>query len=207
MTKTEKTEKTREPEGAGVTRNPSPARAPQQNQQMQRTAESRVTPFALEASRAFNPFWLMRRLFEGLGRWSGIGLPAERAPRETGAVFVPDVEISRRGDKLVAQVDLPGLAIDDIAVTVDNGMLVIEGERRSEHDQYEGDVWSCERTYGRFQRTVPLPENADIDSAEARFEDGVLEVSIRAPEEKLQGKRIEVRSGAQPEPAAQPAPR
>jgi HSP20 family protein len=203
MMKTDKTEKTKETEETGQTSDRSSARAPQQNQQMQRAAEPRNAPSALEASRAFSPFWLMRRLFE---RLSGIGRPMERVSRDGGAVFVPDVEISRRGDKLFAQIDLPGLARDDVSVTVDNGMLIVEGERRSEHDRYEGDVWTCERTYGRFQRVIPLPENADIDSAEARFENGVLEISIRAPEQQMQGKRIEVHGGSQPEAAPQATP-
>jgi HSP20 family protein len=209
MTKTETTQKTAETAetaGTAETTGQRSAREPQQNQQMQRPAAPWSAPLALAASRVFSPFWLMRRLFEDLGRLWENGLSRERAPRgDGGAIFVPDVEITRRGDKIVAQIDLPGLSPDDVGVTVDNGMLIVEGERRSEHDRCEGDVWTCERTYGRFQRVIPLPENADLDSAEARFENGVLEISIRAPEQKAEGKRVEVRGGSRPETARQPA--
>lgn len=207
MATTERPETSQTPETP--TQQP-PARAPQQDQQPQRAARSRYNPLALQASRAFGPFSLMRRLFEDLGRLSGLGLPPEReqepeqAPRAAVALFVPEVEIAHRGDRLVAQIDLPGLGADDVRVTIDDGLLIVEGERRSEYERNEGDVWTCERSYGRFQRVIPLPENADIESAEARFENGVLEISIRAPEQKTQGKTIPIQGASQSEAQRQP---
>jgi len=143
----------------------------------------------------FGPFSMMRRLFDDMERLMGFGSfgsPFEARGLE-GSMFVPNVEVMRRDDKLVVNVDLPGMSADDIQVTVQDGALVIEGERHNEHEDREGDVWRCERSYGRFQRVIALPEGADTASAEARFENGVLAISLRAPEQQG-GRRIEVKT-------------
>jgi HSP20 family protein len=113
-------------------------------------------------------------------------------------MFVPTIDVMRRHDQLVVSVDLPGMSVDDIQVTVDDGALIVEGERRNEHEQRDGDVWRCERSYGRFQRVIPLPEGADPTTTEARFENGVLEISLRAPESTKQGRRVDVKTSGNP---------
>jgi HSP20 family protein len=49
-----------------------------------------------------------------------------------------------------------------------------------------------ERAYGSFRRVIPLPENAEAESAEARFENGVLEISVRAPERHERGRNVQI---------------
>jgi len=149
----------------------------------------------------FGPFSLMRRLFDDLERLTGFGTPTTQRGDERGSgafPFVPNVEVMRRGDRLVVNVDLPGLSANDIRVTADEGALIIEGERRSEHEHQDGDVWRCERSYGRFQRMIPLPEGVDATNAEARFDNGVLEISLRAPEQTTQGRRIDIKTSEAP---------
>lgn len=154
-------------------------------------------PSALSRSvGAFGPFSLMRRLFDDLERLTGFGAPGmHREGRGfEGSMFVPTVEVMHRDHKLIVNVDLPGMSADDIQVTVHDGALVIEGERHSEHEHQEGDVWRCERSYGRFQRVIALPEGTDTTSTEARFENGVLSILLRAPEQQ-EGRRIEIKTG------------
>jgi HSP20 family protein len=166
----------------------------QQGQQ----GQQQPTDMARRTAPRTGPIGLMRRLFEDLERLSG-GRRQPSAGTQFGVeLFMPNVEVLRRGDKLVVEVDLPGNAPDDVRVTIDNGLLMIEGERRSEHEDREGDVWTSERSYGRFQRAIELPENADPDSAEARFENGVLEITIKAPEPRTQGRQLEIKSGSKP---------
>lgn len=157
---------------------------------------------------AFGPFSLMRRLFEDLGRLTGVGMPSARADEASGfdgLMFVPMVEVMHRDDKLIVNVDLPGMSNEDIQVTVDDGALIVEGERRSEHERQDGDVWRCERSYGRFQRVIPLPEGADPGTTEARFENGVLEISMRAPEPTRQGRKIDIKRSEAPSDRAKQA--
>jgi len=158
--------------------------------------QDRSGAFARSAGN-FGPFSLMRRLFDDLDRLIGVNPSDVRAPERRGVdslIFVPTVDVTRRDDKLVVSVDLPGLSVDDIQVTVDDGGLIIEGERHSEHEQQDGDVWHCERSYGRFQRVIPLPEGADPTTTEARFENGVLEISLRAPKPVNQSRKIDVKT-------------
>jgi HSP20 family protein len=139
----------------------------------------------------------MRELFEGLGRLMGLGIPGTRRDDGNGLdalMFAPLVEIMHRDGKLIVTVDLPGTAVDDIGVTIDDGALIIEGERRGEREQQDSDVWRRERVYGRFQRVIALPEGAEPSTAEARFENGVLEISLRAPEPAKKSRRIDIKT-------------
>jgi HSP20 family protein len=149
-----------------------------------------------------SPFELMQRmsddmdrLFEqfGFGRM-GLGLGAtvgsllgsdlaDRSQRlSSGQTFwAPQVETMRRGDRFVVRADLPGINKDDVNVEVDNDVLSISGERRSEQrDEREG-FFRSERSYGSFYRAIPLPEAVSADQVEAKFNDGVLEISLPAP--------------------------
>jgi HSP20 family protein len=80
-------------------------------------------------------------------------------------------------------------------VEVAEGALVLEGERRQEREVERSGMYRAERVYGTFRRMIPLPEGVDPESAEARFDNGVLEVTLRLPEEKARGRRIEIQSG------------
>lgn len=164
-----------------------------QKSNVQIGSESR--PGALARSLGtLGPFSLIRRLFDDLEQLTGLGPGMQREARGSGgSMFVPAVEVMYRDHKLVVNVDLPGMSADDVRVTVHDGALVVEGERHNEHERQETDVWRCERSYGRFQRVIALPEGSDIASTEARFENGVLAISLRAPAQQ-EGRRIEVKS-------------
>jgi HSP20 family protein len=80
------------------------------------------------------------------------------------------------------------MAADDVTVTITDDALIVEGERRVE--ARERGVY--ERAYGSFRRVIPLPENTEAESAEARFENGVLEISVRAPERRERGRNVQI---------------
>ena len=99
--------------------------------------------------------------------------------------------------------DLPGLTKDDVRVECTDEALIIEGERRSEHEERQGEAFHSERHYGMFRRQIPLPEGAKAEQASANFKDGVLEISMPAPQRQTRGRQIEIQhtaasSGAQP---------
>jgi HSP20 family protein len=165
---------------------------------------------------AGHPFMLMQRmaqdmdrLFEqfGFGRsgfsltpsvgallnedlWSG--RPPLVGTEQT--LWSPEVELLQRGDKLVVRADLPGVKKEDLDIEVQNDVLTLSGERREEHEDNQEGYYRSERSYGRFYRTIPLPEGVNADQINATFTDGVLEVTLAAPkQEERKAKRIEIR--------------
>lgn len=148
-----------------------------------------------------SPLGLMRRMMEDMDRMFddfgfGRGLSSQRSEGAAGALWWPQVEVLERGGALVVRADLPGMKQDDIRVEVQNDTLLLEGERNIEHQEEQGGVWRSERSYGTFRRTIPLPEGVDVESATARFENGVLEISLKLPQGQQRGRRIEVKGGS-----------
>jgi len=142
------------------------------------------------------------RVFEefGFGRGLGGGLPVAGALERGGLAmdWSHAVEMVERDGQLVIRADLPGLSPDDVRLEItDDGSLVIEGERRSEMEaEEEGGVYRSERTYGRFSRVIALPEGVDADRAQARFDNGVLEISLPLPQQS-QRRRIQIQRQGQ----------
>jgi HSP20 family protein len=81
----------------------------------------------------------------------------------------------------VTKIDLPGMKKEDVKVEVTDGQLAISGERKHEAEEKREEFYRCEREYGSFYRSVPLPEGAKVDDVKATFTDGVLEVSVPLP--------------------------
>jgi HSP20 family protein len=158
---------------------------------------------------AGSPFGLMRRLSEDVdqlfNQLSGgsvvdraqlMGLPA--AALATAIDWIPAVETFERAVKLVIQTDLPGLAADDVAVEVVDGILTISGERRDEQDIDDRGLRRTERRYGRFTRSLALPEGAQVEQIEASFRDGVLEITVPLAQSAAQQRRtIDVKRSAE----------
>jgi HSP20 family protein len=122
--------------------------------------------------------------------------------------WIPDIDVTRRDDRLVVRADLPGLAPDEIRVIVEDDAIILEGERQSENVRDEGDVWQAERTYGRFRRVIPLPDGAKPETAEARFENGVLEIGVQVSDSQAGRRRnVEIKSGDQQQSQLQGSPK
>ncbi|MDB4960638.1 MAG: heat shock protein Hsp20 [Myxococcales bacterium] len=197
-TTTDKTERKDDQAGGRGTQ----ALAPGKREQESAPAKQRERRSARPMIPIVGPLGLMRRLFDDLAQLAGVGNepgPAqkEQAQGPEGMMFSPRVDVTRRDGKVVVQVDLPGVAPENISAVIEDDALLIEGERRDERQFQEGNVWRSERIYGRFQRVIPLPEGVDTDSVEARFENGVLEIALRAPEQKRSGKQIDIKSEGQ----------
>ena len=154
---------------------------------------------------ASNPFVMMQRMAEdmeqlmdefGRGRPGLAGAIAQRPGMRSlaGAEWSPQIEVRQQGDRIVVRADLPGVKREDVHIDVENDLLTIRGERREERTEEEGGFVRSERMYGQFSRTIPLPSGVDPEECEAKFQDGVLEVSIPMPSQnQRRGKRIEIR--------------
>ncbi|HEY6862478.1 MAG TPA: Hsp20/alpha crystallin family protein [Burkholderiales bacterium] len=108
-------------------------------------------------------------------------------PRVPGA-WLPQVAVFERGDRLVVSVDLPGIRREDVEVDIDDRAITIRGER---HPTGARADTRAECSYGRFLRSVPLPEGADAGAARAVIRDGVLEITLPLPP-KRQPRRLEI---------------
>jgi HSP20 family protein len=102
------------------------------------------------------------------------------APRR----WFPALDVVEDGDHYVLRADLPGLSEDEVKVEVEDRVLTISGERKSEREERKDGYYRLERASGTFSRSLRLPEGVDADGIEARFDKGVLEVRVPKPEER-----------------------
>ncbi|HEX8844734.1 MAG TPA: Hsp20/alpha crystallin family protein [Pyrinomonadaceae bacterium] len=158
-----------------------------------------------------SPFTFMRRFSEEMDRLFGdfgFGRGLSRFGELESSIWSPQVEVFERGGQLIVRADLPGLTKDDINVDIREDALVIRGERREEREEDEEGYYRTERSYGSFYRQIPLPEGVKSENANATFRNGVLEITMEAPEraEPQRGsRRLEIREDTQAE--EQPAER
>jgi HSP20 family protein len=128
----------------------------------------------------WNPF---RELDEVQNRLSTFfsGFPI-RFPTNGKAFKMPDwsplVDITEDEHEYLFKADLPEMKKDDVKVTVENGILSISGERKTEKEEKKRKFHRLERFFGSFERTFTVPEDADTTKIMAEFRDGVLHVRL-----------------------------
>lgn len=148
----------------------------------------------------FSPLGMMRRMTRELERAAGgLGLMSGDAG------WLPAVEVSESNGKLHVQAELPGLSPEEVRVEIDDNEIVIQGERRVEHEENRRGVRRTEREYGVFYRTIPLPEGAQVDQAKARFRNGLLEITVPAPPRASERRPVAIESGSEQGTAASQA--
>jgi HSP20 family protein len=150
-----------------------------------------------------SPFGLMRRLSEDMDQLFTqlVAAPTGRAtgPLATAPVdWMPALETFERDGKLVLQADLPGLGVDDVTIEIDDGVLTLSGERRIEREFDDNGTRRTERQYGRFMRSIGLPEGVRAEDVQASFHDGVLEITVPLPQASQQQRRkVEIQRTSQ----------
>jgi len=114
----------------------------------------------------------VNRLFDDVFR--GLATPAFGS-FQSGLSW-PHVELRETENEIGVTAELPGLDEKDIEITIEEGALTLSGEKRSEHD--DKDRHYSERSYGRFERRIGLPQGIDRDKVSATFKNGVLTVNL-----------------------------
>lgn len=110
----------------------------------------------------------------------------------TLADWAPVVDITEDEKEFVIKAELPGLKREEVKVTLEEGVLSISGERKTEKEEKNKKFHRVERSYGSFLRSFTLPEGADASKVKAEFTDGVLNVHVgKAP--KAEPKTVEVK--------------
>ena len=107
------------------------------------------------------------------------------------ASWTPAVDIRESEDTLTLYAEIPGVAKEDVHLSVENGRLTLSGERKFEKDTQEENYHRIERTFGTFTRSFSLPENVDTGAVKASFRDGILTVSLPKAEE-AKPRKIEI---------------
>lgn len=135
--------------------------------------------------RHWDPFTELNRVDDAFGRiWRG----------RVSTYSLP-VDVLRGEDEMVIRASVPGIAPEDIEVTVDQGVLTIAGSTETERDGEASDYLLRERSAGRFSRSVRLPASVDADKAETSYERGVVTVSL-PKSEAARKKRLEIKISA-----------
>lgn len=149
---------------------------------VQREGANAVHALQADLDRAFDEFW------------RSFGLPMPQSwgrGMDLDAPLRLDVRESSKEVEVLAE--LPGMDEKDVDIRVADGTLTIRGEKKVERTKEEKDYVLRERSFGRIERVVPLPEGLDIDAANATFKNGVLTVSIpRTEESQSEVKHVRV---------------
>ncbi|MBI1366795.1 MAG: Hsp20 family protein [Alphaproteobacteria bacterium] len=138
----------------------------------------------------------MNRLFDEA--FASFGAPSLWPSRSysSGDVF-PTLDLRETDESYEIEAELPGVSEKDIDVEVNDNILTIRGEKRTERDESGKKGYRLvERSYGSFARSIPLPTEIDPDHVDAVFKDGVLKLTLAKPPESVRrSKRIEIKKG------------
>jgi HSP20 family protein len=111
------------------------------------------------------------------------------------AQWAPALDVLQEDGDIVVRAELPGVKLEDVDITLHNGVLTISGERRAEEQREGSGYYVRERRYGSFRRSMGLPEGVDESKIHARFQDGVLEVKVEGAAAVREPKRIQIEGG------------
>ena len=104
--------------------------------------------------------------------------------RREGFTFVPAVDIYETPDSIVIEVEAPGMSKDEVKITVEDGILRISGEKKVEREEKDKNYVLIERGVGKFERAFRLPDYVETEKIKAKYDNGVLTISIPKKEEK-----------------------
>ena len=138
--------------------------------------------------------WEPLREFEDLfDRYSkSVGWPVARAQDLiTTGEWSPRVDITEKKNEFLIKAEIPEVKKEDVKVSMDNGVLTIQGEKKQEEEEEGEQYHRIERFYGSFMRSFSLPENIDVNHIQATYKEGVLNLHIPKTAES-RPKAIEV---------------
>jgi HSP20 family protein len=147
----------------------------------------------------WDPFQDLRSAQDEMAQMSpmlanALGLQGQPQGSDRATAWAPALDISERKDAYLVTVELPGIEADDLQITMEDGLLTIQGERQFTSESSEQQFHRVERRYGAFRRSITLPAQIQAEQIEASFDNGVLQILVPKAEE-AKPKRIQVRPG------------
>lgn len=149
-----------------------------------------------EMNRIFNDFFDVGP--RSFGRESGtMGSMGSMGTMGRGGLmtrFEPRMDVSENEKEVKISLDIPGMSRDEIELSLSDDLLTISGERSETREEEKENYLHRERSYGMFRRTIPLPEYINRDKIDAKFKDGVLNVTLpKTDEGRKKWRRIDVK--------------
>jgi HSP20 family protein len=136
----------------------------------------------------------MNRLFDNFSENMFSMSPMKWNMPEISATY-PKMDVSETDKEFKITAELPGMDEKDIDVSVSNEVLTIKGEKKAEKEEKKPNYYRMERSYGAFQRSIPLPVEVEKDQVQANFKKGVLSIVIPKSEKAVkETKKIEIKS-------------
>jgi HSP20 family protein len=133
---------------------------------------------------------LIGNFFGGERRLSGSSKIWANLP---AGVVNPAIDVAENDEAVTLTAELPGLAEEDVDLSFRDGVITLKGEKKYEHDEEKDDMRVSERSYGSFQRSMPVPAGVDTEKIKARFDKGVLVVTMpKKPEAVKAARKIAV---------------
>ena len=142
-----------------------------------------------EIDQLFDAFF--QRPFSYLDRPLGHRLFDERFSSLTK--FSPKIDVSESEKEIRVVAELPGMAVEDIDIELHEDYLTLRGEKKSKKEEKSERFYRSERSYGSFQRTISLPAEINPDKVDAKFKNGVLNITLPKISTGKASRRIEIK--------------
>ncbi|HJU57639.1 MAG TPA: Hsp20/alpha crystallin family protein [Actinomycetota bacterium] len=144
----------------------------------------------------WDPFRDLVSIQDELNRLFGRTFSGSETTRPTASGnWMPSMDVFETEDKIVTEIELPGIDPDQVDVSVEDSTLTVTGSREYTDEMKDENVHRVERRYGAFARAITLPQTADTEKVEARFDKGVLRVEVPKAE-RAKPKRIEIKAAS-----------
>jgi len=108
--------------------------------------------------------------------------------------FMPRVDVSEQDQETIVRAEIPGMSPENVDVKLENGNLVLKGEKKVENEDKDENRYHVERSFGSFYRAIPVSSDVTEEDVKASFKNGVLTVRLPNSKVKAQGKRIPIES-------------
>lgn len=129
----------------------------------------------------WQPFREITSLQERMNQLFSEMIPGEDTSQSSSlrsSWFAPRTDVYEEDDRIVLEMEAPGIREEDLNITLENNVLTVTGERKIEEGRKQDRYQRVERYYGSFSRSFTLPATVDPNSVEAKYENGVLRVSM-----------------------------
>jgi HSP20 family protein len=156
-----------------------------------------LTPFTrrTEPTRTTDPFGYFQREMNRLLDDAFRVAPTANVPAMGVDVLAPSMDVKETDKTIEIEAELPGVDEKDVQVSLENDVLTIKGEKRLEKEESKKDYYLSERSYGSFMRAFAVPAGIDADKVTAKYEKGVLKVTLPKPTNgQAKAKKIEVKA-------------
>lgn len=146
-----------------------------------------------------DPFAMMEamdRQMQAMMSASGMGLTPMVKGHGRQGVFNPDYDMKETDKAYVLSFDMPGMDKPKISVEIKDGSLLVSGERSTESKEGQGDkYYRQQRSFGYFSRVIPMPKDIDDNSVQAKYDNGVLTVTVakKEPPKKQPAQKVEIK--------------